>query len=197
MDTERDVNRPSGKQQGYSGSARATAILAWRQWATRHRVAAALLAGLIAVHVASITGFWFGGFGLTRLDWNTANGLVYVPDAEPLPQFIIGGLHHYADGVLFAVIYAIALAPFLPLRSTMLGNLGKGLIFGTVLAIVALAVMTPLVYGPARGTEAGFFSVNLGWNYALSVFIFHWVYGLHLGLIYNPLDEDAGSQQPN
>ncbi len=191
MDRRTDVKGPGERQQ--AGSARANAMYAWRRWATGHRVAAALLAGLIAVHVASIIGFWLGGFNLTRLDWNTANGLVYVPDAEPMSQFLIGGLHHYADGVFFAVVYAIALAPFLPLPATALGNLGKGLLFGTALAVLALAVMTPLVYAPARGTEAGFFSGNFGWNYMLSVFIFHWVYGLHLGLIYNPLDDDSDS----
>jgi hypothetical protein len=40
----------------------------WRWWATRHPVAASALAGLSGVHVASVLGFWFGQFGLTRLD---------------------------------------------------------------------------------------------------------------------------------
>jgi len=31
---------------------------------------------------------------------------------------------------------------------------------------------------------------HAGWKYVLSVFIFHWLYGLHLGLIYSPLDDD-------
>jgi hypothetical protein len=174
--------------------ARQTAISAWRGWATRHRVQAALLAGLVAVHVGTIIGFWLGDFGLTRMDWPTANGLVYVPHASPTVQFIIGGLFHYVDGVFFAVVFAIGLAPYLPFSSTAAGNLAKGLLFGTVLAVVALLVMTPLVYAPARGSVAGFFSSNFGWSYIVSVFVFHWVYGLHLGLIYNPDDDGALSR---
>lgn len=178
-----------------AASPRFSAIDAWRRWATVHRVQAALLAGLVAVHVGTIIGFWLGDFGLSRMDWPTANGLVYVPKASPTVQFIIGGLFHYVDGVFFAVVYAIGLAPFLPFRPTAAGNLAKALLFGTVLAVVALLIMTPLVYAPARGSVAGFFSSNFGWSYIISVFIFHWVYGLHLGLIYNPYDgkERAGA----
>ena len=169
---------------------RAVAVTTWRLWATRHRVWAALLAGLVAVHIGTIVGFWLGDFGLTRMDWPTANGLVYVPDASPTAQFLIGGLSHYLDGIFFALVYAIALAPFLPFGSTAAGNAVKGLVFGTVLAVIALLIMTPLVYAPARDSQAGFFSSNFGWSYIVSVFIFHWVYGLHLGLIYNPDDSE-------
>lgn len=50
--------------------------------------------------------------------------------------------------MFFALVYAIALAPFLPFGSTAARNLLKGLVFGTVLAVVALLIMTPLVYNP-------------------------------------------------
>lgn len=163
----------------------------WRRWATRHRVGAALLAGLVATHVATVLGFWMGDFGLVRLDWNTANGLVYLPGGTPLTQFLVGGTMHYIDGILFAVVFAVALQPRLSWRSSELGNVLKGLVFGTLLAVVALGVLTPLVYAPARGAEAGVFSTNFGWEYVLGVFLFHWVYGAHLGLIYSPLDERA------
>lgn len=163
----------------------------WRSFATSKPVPAALLAGLTGVHIASVLGFWLGGFGLRRLDWNTANGVVYLPKADALPQFLVGGFMHYLDGVLFAVIFAVTIFPRLPWKSTAHGNVLKGLAFGTGMSIIALGILTPLVYAPARGSEAGFFSMNFGWQYALSVFIFHWVYGAHVGLIYSPLDRDS------
>jgi hypothetical protein len=46
-----------------------------------------------------------------------------------------------------------------------------------------------LVYFPQF--HPGFFSLNLGWKVILAIFLWHWVYGLHLGLIYNPLPADA------
>ncbi len=77
-----------------------------------------------------------------------------------------------------------------PLPNSELGNLVKGLLFGTVLAVIALAVLTPLIYGPARGASAGVFSSDFGWRYIVGVFLFHWIYGAHIGLIYSPLPVD-------
>ncbi|MCX4903400.1 hypothetical protein [Streptomyces sp. NBC_00878] len=159
----------------------------WRTWATRHRVASALLAGVVATHVATIIGYWFPGVGLNRLDWNTANGFVYVPSSSPLEKFLVGGAFHYLDGIVFAVVFACAMHPALPWRNTGLGNLTKGLVFGTVLSVISVAFMTPRIYGPARGTDPGFLSLDLGWKYIASVFVWHWIFGLHLSLIYNPL----------
>lgn len=181
----------AGEAPALSGQSTGSPVAAFRTWATKHRVLSAMLAGLVAVHVGTIIAFWFGGVGLTRLDWPTANGLVYVPDANPTVQFIIGGAAHYLDGIIFALVFAIALSPRLRVRGRGASvNLIKGLVFGVVLGVLALLVMTPLVYAPARGSHAGFFSTSLGWNYMLSVMIFHVIYGLHLGLIYNPYDED-------
>lgn len=174
-------------QRGRSGSV--SVAHAWREWATNHRVLAATLGGAIGVHVSSLLGFWFGGFGLTRLDYNTANGMVYLPHGTAIQQFLVGGLSHYVDGAFFAVVFAVAIAPRLPIRATPFGNLCKAMIFGTVLAILALFVTAPFVFGPTRGVHDPFVAIHAGWNYVLSVLLFHWIYGLHLGLIYNPLDD--------
>jgi hypothetical protein len=164
------------------------AVAAYRRWVSRHQVVAALVGGLVAVHVATILGLWMGDFGLKRLDWPTANGLVYIPHAGPVALFLVGGLFHYLDGMFFALVFALGLAPHLPFGSGTRGNLLKALAFGLALSIVALLIMTPLVYAPARGSVAGFFSHNFGWQYIVGNLIFHLVYGLHLGLIYNPSD---------
>lgn len=163
----------------------------WRTFATRHRVAAALLAGIVAVHVATIFGYWFPGVELSRLDWNTANGNVYVPFATPLEKFLVGGAFHYLDGIVFAVVFACALHPVLPWRNTVIGNLAKGVAFGVLLSIISCAFMTPRIYGPARGIDPGVFSLDLGWQYIVSVFVWHIVFGLHVSLIYNPLPSEA------
>ncbi|MGW0777871.1 hypothetical protein ACWD01_30455 [Streptomyces sp. NPDC002835] len=168
----------------------------WRIWATNHRVLAAVVAGVVATHVATIFGYWFPGIGLTRLDWNTANGWVYAPFGSPLAKFVTGGVFHYLDGIVFAVVFACALHPALPWRNTPMGNMAKGLVFGTVLSVISVAFMTPQVYGPARGADPGFLSLDLGGTYILTVFVWHWVYGLHLALIYNPLPTLDGNVEP-
>jgi hypothetical protein len=158
----------------------------WGMWVDHHRVAAALLAGLAATHIATIVGFFMPAIGLPKLDWNSANGAVYTPGASPLTQFISGGLFHYLDGIIFTLLYVVALHPMLPWRNSPAGNMAKAFVFGTILAVLSVVVMTPLVYAPAMGVHAGFLSLNFGWIFVLAVFVWHWVYALHLGLIYNP-----------
>ncbi len=161
----------------------------WRVWITRHRVVAAILAGIVATHMATIIGFWLPAVGLPKLDWPSVNGGVYTPYGSAIQQFVSGSVFHYTDGVVFAVVFALTLHHLLPWRNTELGNLAKGLFFGTVLAIISCGFMVPLVYFPQF--HPGFFSLNLGWKVILAIFLWHWVYGLFLGLIYNPLPADA------
>jgi hypothetical protein len=158
----------------------------WGTWVQAHRLATAFLAGLVATHIATIVGYFMPAIGLPKLDWNTANGAVYTPGASPLVQFVTGGIFHYVDGIVFTLLYVVALHPRLPWRNTPRGNMAKALTFGTILAVLSVAVMTPLVYAPAMGANAGFLSLNFGWIFVLAVFLWHWLYAIHLGVIYNP-----------
>jgi hypothetical protein len=167
-----------------------TSAQAWRAWVRGHTAAAALLAGLVATQMATIVGYWFPGIGLPQLDWNRVNGAIYTPKASSNVQFLSGGIFHYLDGIVFAVIFAVGIFPFLKWRSSPLGNIAKGLAMGTVLALVSVMFMIPRVYFPAA--HAGFFSHNLGWKLVLAVFLWHWVYGLHLGLVFNPAEQASG-----
>jgi hypothetical protein len=156
---------------------------------TDHRVSAALLAAVVATHMATVIGYWMPGIGLPQLDWNRINGSIYTPNLSPDLQFLSGGVFHYLDGIVFTVVFVVAVYPLLRWRSTTFGNALKGLLFGTILATISCAFMIPRVYFPAA--DVGFFSHNLGWQLLLAVFVWHWVYGLHLGMIYNPSDRDG------
>src|SRR5438445_6985657 len=118
----------------------------WRVWITRHRVVAAILAGIVATHMATIIGFWLPAVGLPKLDWPSVNGGVYTPYGSAIQQFVSGSVFHYTDGVVFTVVFALALHHLLPWRNTERGHLAKGLFFGIVLAIISCCVMESLFY---------------------------------------------------
>ena len=165
------------------GSDAALALAGWRDWVTTHRLGAAVLAGLVATHIATIIGYWLPSIGLPRLDWNMINGAVYLPGVSKGLVFWSGGFFHYTDGFVFTIVYVVALHPRMPGPWTSLGNLAKGLLLGTALAVISCIWMIPEVYAVPH---AGFFSLNLGWKLVLAVFIWHWVYGMNVGLLYNP-----------
>src|SRR5260370_41053859 len=76
----------------------------WRVLITRPRVAAAILAGIVATHMATIIGFWLPAVGLPKLDWPSVNGGVFTPYGSAIQQFVSGSVFHYTDGVVFTVV---------------------------------------------------------------------------------------------
>ena len=170
--------------------AKVEGVARWRAWATAHRMAAAVLGGVVATHIATVFGFMEAGVGLPRLDWLTTNGVLYMPHASPDIQFLSGGIFHYTDGIVFAVLYAAAFHPVLPWRSTPVGNILKAMLFGTILATISAGFLVQRVYYP--NLDVGFFAHNLGWKSVFAIYLWHWVFGAHLGVIYNVKDGARG-----
>jgi hypothetical protein len=171
-----------------AGGAAVGGLDRYRAWVSDHKISAALVAAVVATHMATVIGYWMPGIGLPQLDWNRINGTIYTPTASSDGQFLSGGFFHYVDGIVFTLVFVIAVYPLLRWRSTTFGNALKGLFFGTILATISCAFMIPRVYFP--DAHVGFFSHNLGWKLILAVYVWHWVYGLNLGMIYNPSPRD-------
>ena len=168
----------------------------WRAWVAGHPIGASLLAGAVATQFATVFGIWFGGFGLPQLNWPLANGelILGIPVGTPATAatYFVGEISHFADGVFFALLFALLFHPLVPLRNTMLGNLIKALLYGTVLAIISAAWWVPAVYVPHH---AGFLSTSLGWKLTFGIFLWHWIYGYFLGTVYCP--QPKASQAPD
>ncbi|MGB6453292.1 MAG: hypothetical protein WBH47_02275 [Streptosporangiaceae bacterium] len=157
----------------------------WRAWVVAHPVGSSLLAGGVATQFATVFGIWFKGFGLPTLNWPTVNGALIIPTASPGAQYFAGWISHFADGVFFALLFALFFHPLVPLRNTILGNIIKAMLYGSVLAIISAAWFVPYVAYPHSG--AGVFSSGFGWKLVFGIFLWHWIYGYFLGSVYTPL----------
>lgn len=162
----------------------------WRIWVTRHPIAGALLSGFVATHVATIFGYWFPGIGLPQLNWPLVNGAVVLPKSSPVSQFVVGELFiHGMDGVVFTLVFALMIFPMLTRNCSPLGNMLKGLGFGLVLATFSVGFMNPYVYFAHEG--AGLFTTGFGWKVVFAVYLWHVVFGVNLGMMYNPMPVTA------
>lgn len=162
----------------------------WRIWVTRHPIAGALLSGFVATHVATIFGYWFPGIGLPQLNWPLVNGAVVLPKSSPVAQFVVGEVFiHGMDGVVFTLIFALMIFPLLTRHVSPLANLAKGLAFGLALATFSVGFMNPYVYFSHEG--AGLFTTGFGWKVVFAVYLWHVVFGVNLGMMYNPMPVDA------
>ena len=159
----------------------------WRSNVSNSRLATALVAGVVATHVATITGYWYRIIGFPNLDWPRFNGMLLFPEGSDVTKFVSGAIFHSFTGISLSLIYAYLIHPMLPGPNTTRGNIVKALIWGGFLAVVSALIWVPSLF-PAF--NPGFFSSNLGWKTVVGIFIWHAIYGLHLGSLYNPLSDE-------
>jgi hypothetical protein len=156
----------------------------WRIWLTRHPIGGALISGFVATHIATIFGIWFHGIGLPDLNWPVTNGAVILPKGATQTKFAIGEFIHGFDGLVFTLIFAIFLFPILGRAVTPATNMAKAVFFSLVLGTLSAGFMVPYVYFPHVG--AGLFSTGFGWKTTFGIYLWHIVFGVNLGLMYNP-----------
>ena len=159
--------------------------------------------------VATVTGLWFPGVKLPQFDFNTLNGRLALGDLTfPVSSttFIIGGIIHMIDGIIWALIFGLIISPVLgvvikPLRPmTPTVNLVKGLIWGGALWIISSALWMPLLIGALLGPLlTGPFGLPCGVGPFLTCFgpygvqalftnlFWHMIWGVNLGLLFNPM----------
>lgn len=168
----------------------------WREWVGEHPVLAPAVIGFIAVQIATIIGYYLRGIGLPQVPWPLYNGVLFAPgeqfaDFGKPASFFVGQSIHMVDGVIFAILYAIAFHGRVPLPDTTGGNVAKGMIFSTILGIISMGFLVPYVYAPKSGY--GFFSFGTpdGWKLPASILLFHFAYGFFLGLLYQSKTRSA------
>ncbi len=173
-----------------------TQTLEFRSAVSKSKLVTALVAGFVATHIATVSGYWFHGVNLPDLGWPNFNGILLLGlKASPLSQFWAGTVYHDLTGISFALFYVFIVHPrlrFLP--SSTGGNLVKAILFALVLATISAVWWVPQLFNQVFQTNLGWFSQNLGkllgtssWQAIFGIYLWHFIYGVNLGLIYNPL----------
>lgn len=165
------------------------------------RLVTALVAGFVATHLATVTGYWFHGINLPDLGWPNFNGLLLLgTDSSPLAQFWAGTVYHTATGISFALFYAYIFHPWLKIENSRRGNIIKAEIFAAILATLSAVWWVPQLFNQVFQADLGWFSQNVGqilgtpaWKPIVGIYLWHAIWGLNLGLIYNPMPAEPGS----
>jgi hypothetical protein len=167
----------------------------WRVFVTERPLAGALVAGFVATHIATVTGYWYSGLnftagkGLPNLGWPAFNGLLLLPDQSPVAQFWAGTVYHLFTGMAFSMIFAFLLFPLFRWPNTVGANIRKALVFALALATISAGWWVPQLFPQFH---PGFFSTSLklngpAWKTIVGIYLWHIIYGLNLGALYSPL----------
>lgn len=178
------------------------ASVQWRAWVRRHPFAAAAIAGVVATQMATIVGYFFNAVGLPQLNWPAVNGALVLPGGTPGAQFAAGAFVHHIDGVVFALLFAVLVWRKIPLPNTSAGNVGKGVIYSLVLAIISAGVLVPYAYFAKSGLDPFSFGIpfpveqptgavytDIAWRLPFAILVWHLFYGFFLGALYDPSDD--------
>lgn len=170
-------------------------VTRFRSEVSSSRLVTALVAGFVATHIATVTGYWYHGINLPDLGWPNFNGILLLgTDASPLAQFWAGTVYHLLTGLSFALFYAFIVHPRIPIPNSRGGNVAKAILFGVVLATLSAAWWVPQLFNQVFDFDFGWFSQNLGgflgtdaWKAILGIYLWHIIWGLNMGLLYSPL----------
>lgn len=164
----------------------------WYAWVNRNRVIGIILIGVIATQLGTYFGYVFPAIGLPSVPWPLFNGVLGAP-AEAFGSasaFFVGQSLHYVNGIVFAVLYAVLALPLMPFRNTGLGNVLSGVLYGVIMTIISIGLLVPYAYVPDQGFGFFTFYGPDTWKLPLAVLIWHLIYGIFLGLLFQVEDQD-------
>ena len=178
----------------------------YQNWVYRNPAKGVALAGIIATQISTIWGYYAVGIGLPSLPFPNYNGALFAPSSVAADfsnfgntgSFFVGQTIHFANGIVFALLFALVAYKMLPTFLPQMKSIQKGIVFGLVQTVISCGFLFPYVYAPKSGFGLFSFGDNaLGnnpdnWKLPFAILLWHLVYGAMLGMFYDP--KKAGSK---
>ncbi len=178
----------------------------WRDWVERSPILSLFVVGIIATQLGTYFGYVFPAVGLPVLPWPLYNGIlassivdgfnaatVIDPEtgATVIPGFAVSGdaffmghTLHFVNGIVFAVLWGILFRE--DAARFIKNNVLNGVVYGVIMTIVSAGLLVPYAYVPEQGYGLFLFDGPDGWKLPFGILIWHLIYGIFLGLLWNP-----------
>ena len=92
---------------------------------------------------------------------------------------------------MFAILFGVLFREDVPIKNTFGGNIAKGLLYGVIMTIISAGLLVPYAYVPNQGYGLFLFDGPDGWKLPFAILVWHLIYGLFLGLLYQPTRVDV------
>jgi hypothetical protein len=182
----------------------------WQNFVDERPIGSLVLVGVIATQLGTFFGYVFPAVGLPVLPWPLYNGILGTTFADGVTglsnldgtfaagfatsgeSFFVGNALHFVNGIIFAILFGILFREDVPgVKNTYGGNILKGVIYSVIMSIISIGLLVPYAYVPEQGYGFFLFDGPDGWKLPLAVLVWHLIYGLFLGLLYQPTDIDT------
>lgn len=171
----------------------------WQKFVNERPIGSLVLVGVIATQLGTYFGYVFPAFGLPVLPWPLYNGILGTTIANGVngglvdgfaissDAFFVGNALHFVNGIVFAILFGVLFREDVKfLKNTHSGNIQKGLLYGLIMTIISAGILVPYAYVPNQGYGLFLFDGPDGWKLPFAILIWHLIYGLFLGLLYQP-----------
>jgi hypothetical protein len=186
----------------------------WQIFVDERPIASLVLVGVIATQLGTYFGYVFPAFGLPVLPWPLYNGILgttFADGANGLTNldgtfvaafatsgesFFVGNALHFVNGIVFAILFGMLFREDVPIKNTFGGNIAKGLLYSVIMSIISAGLLVPYAYVPNQGYGLFLFDGPDGWKLPFAILIWHLIYGVFLGLLYQPTRVDYVERAP-
>jgi hypothetical protein len=180
----------------------------WQHFVDARPIASLALVGVIATQLGTYFGYVFPAFGLPVLPWPLYNGILGTSIVEGVngtlvenfatssEAFFVGQSLHFVNGIVFAILFGILFREDVPIKNTFGGNIAKGLLYSVIMSVISAGLLVPYAYVPNQGYGFFLFDGPDGWKLPFGILVWHLIYGLFLGLLYQPTRVDVVEPAP-
>jgi hypothetical protein len=179
----------------------------WQQWVNERPILSLFTVGVIATQLGTYFGYVFPAFGLPVLPWPLYNGILGTTIADGFngavatdgafavtsDAFFVGHALHFVNGIVFAVLWGVLFRE--DVHRFVKNNILNGTLYAFIMTIISAGLLVPYAYVPEQGYGLFLFEGEDGWKLPFAILVWHVIYGIFLGLLWNPdrIPADGGA----
>ena len=169
----------------------------WQDWVENKPILSLAIVGVVATQLGTYFGYVFPAFGLPVLPWPLYNGILGTTIANGVNgatvdqafgvssnAFFVGHSLHFVNGIVFAILWGIMYRE--DVARFFKSNILNGISYAVVMSIISIGVLVPYAYVPKQGYGLFLFDGPDGWKLPFGILVWHLIYGVFLGLLWNP-----------
>jgi hypothetical protein len=171
----------------------------WQRWVEEKPILSLAMVGVIATQLGTYFGYVFPAVGLPVLPWPLYNGILGTTLADgynglaadpnfgvTAGSFFVGLSIHFVNGIVFAVLWGILFRE--DVHRFIKHNVLNGMLYALIMTIISAGLLVPYAYVPDQGYGFFLFDGPDGWKLPFGILVWHLIYGVFLGLLWNPTD---------
>lgn len=170
----------------------------WQDWVEKKPILSLFVVGVMATQLGTYFGYVFPAIGIPVLPWPLYNGILGTTIADGFngaaiegfavssDAFFVGHSLHFINGIVFAVLWGILFRE--DVAKFFKNNVLNGMAYAVVMSIISAGLLVPYAYVPNQGYGFFLFDGPDGWKLPFGILLWHLIYGVFLGLLWNPSD---------